>query len=150
MRPADSNLYPDFLARVTPEDFRMRFLVPTRTLSEEAIARLSQLDYSRDIAFVALESDSARLAAIVRYSADPDHVSAEYGALVRSDLQGRGLGTAMLRLLIEYARADGLGELTGLVLRENTEMLEVAAGLGFKPSVEEEAVELVRVTLPLR
>lgn len=150
MRPADANLYPDFLARVTPEDFRMRFLAPTRTLSEEMIARLSQLDYSRDIAFVALESDGARLAAIVRYSADPDHVSAEYGALVRSDLQGRGLGTAMMRLLIEYARADGLGELTGLVLRENTEMLEVAAGLGFKPSVEDDALELVRVTLPLR
>ena len=150
MRPADANLYPDFLASVTPEDLRMRFLVPTRSLSEEAIVRLSQLDYSRDIAFVALEPVTNALAGIVRYSADPDHETGEYSALVRSDLQGHGLGTAMLRLLIDYARDSGLRELTGLVLRENGEMLDVAAALGFKSESEPGEPGLVRVTLPLR
>ena len=69
---------------------------------------------------------------------------------MRSDLQGHGLGTAMLRLLIDYARDSGLRELTGLVLRENGEMLDVAAALGFKSESEPGEPGLVRVTLPLR
>jgi acetyltransferase len=133
MKPADAVLYPRFLERVTSEDMRLRFLVPTRTLSPETIVRLSQLDYDRDIAFIALEADNGELAGVVRYSSDPDRVTAEYSAHVRSDLQGHGLGTAMMRLLIEYARADGLEELTGLVLRENAEMLRVGSALGFAP-----------------
>lgn len=150
MRPADANLYPGFLARVTPEDLRMRFLVPTRSLSDETIVRLSQLDYNRDIAFVALEPNTSELAAIVRYSADPDHETGEYSVIVRSDLQGHGLGTAMMRLLIEYARTEGLGELTGLVLRENADMLEVATALGFATEAEYDSPGLVKVRLSLR
>lgn len=150
MRPADAGLYPDFLARVTPEDLRLRFLVSTRSLSNDTIVRLSQLDYGREIAFVATEPESGALAAIVRYSADPDHETAEFSVLVRSDLQGHGLGTSMLRLLIEYARADGLSELTGVVLRENADMLDIAADLGFSSESESDEPGLVRVVLPLR
>jgi acetyltransferase len=89
------------------------------------------------------------LAAIVRYSADPDHETAEYSALVRSDLQGRGLGTAMMRRLIDYARADGLRELDGLVLRENADMLTLADDLGFVQSADADP-GLVRVRLMLK
>src|SRR5690606_16332660 len=73
IRPADAALYPRFLERVTAEDLRLRFLVPTAPLSQEIIVRLSQLDYDRDIAFVALEADSGELAGICRYASDPDH-----------------------------------------------------------------------------
>jgi acetyltransferase len=151
MRPADAALYPRFLERVTPDDLRLRFLVATRTLSDEMIVRLSQLDYDRDIAFIALERVTGDLAGVVRYSSDPDHITAEFSAHVRSDLQGRGLGTAMMRLLIEYARADGLSELIGHVLRENHEMLEVAEELGFAPagSTDDDRTTL-RVVLPLQ
>jgi acetyltransferase len=150
MRPADAALYPRFLERVTPDDMRLRFLAHTRTLTTEMVVRLSQLDYDRDIAFVALEEDTRDLAGIVRYSADPDHVSAEFSAHVRSDLQGHGLGTAMMRVLVEYARADRLSELTGFVLRENADMLHVAESLGFK-SVRDGSVEdgVARIMLPL-
>jgi len=112
--------------------------------------RLSQLDYGREIAFVATEPEDGALAAIVRYSADPDHETAEFSVLVRSDLQGHGLGTSMLRLLIEYARADGLSELTGVVLRENADMLDIAADLGFSSESESDEPGLVRVVLSLR
>ena len=149
MRPSDASLYPDFLAGVTPEDLRLRFLVPTRTLSAETIVRLSQLDYDREIAFVALEPVSGALAGVVRYSSDPDHTSAEYSALVRSDLQGHGLGTAMLRLLIDYAKSDGLTELVGFVLRENIDMLTVAEALGFQ-TLESREPGILKVALRLR
>ena len=66
-----------------------------------------------------------------RISADPDHESAEFGLLVRSDLQGLGLGHALMRQLIDYARADGLSRIEGIMLDENDKMIELARELGF-------------------
>ncbi len=132
IRPADAALYPRFLDRMDPEDMRLRFLVPTRTLSPQMLVRLTQLDYDRDIAFVALERPSGDLAGIVRYSSDPDRVRAEFGVLVRSDLKHRGLGRLLMLRLIAYARAEGIGELCGFVLRENTQMLALCRELGFE------------------
>ncbi|HEY9012093.1 MAG TPA: GNAT family N-acetyltransferase, partial [Devosia sp.] len=131
IRPADARLYPTLMSKMTAEDLRMRFLVPTAHLSEETIIRLSQLDYDRDIAFVAIDQHDGSLAAVVRYAADPDHIDAEFGALVRSDLQGIGLGHYLMQRLIDYARADGLQTLTGVMLRENGKMIELARRLGF-------------------
>jgi acetyltransferase len=131
MRPADAALYPAYLARVTAEDMRLRFLSPTKAISPDMLIRLTQLDYDRDIAFVALDSVSGELAGIVRYSSDPDHEAAEFGVLVRSDLQGLGLGIALMRRLIDYARADGLERLDGLILRENKRMQTICQELGF-------------------
>lgn len=150
IRPTDIALYPRFLDRVTPEDMRLRFLVSTRTLSDETLVRLSQLDYDRDIAFLALDAETGDLAGITRYSSDPDHEAAEFGVLVRSDLQGRGLGYALMGRLIAYARSDGLRRLYGIVLRENVGMLELASALGFRASQDQEGVgQTVRVELGL-
>ncbi len=149
IRPADALLYPAFLARVTAEDLRLRFLTPMRTISSELLVRLSQLDYDRDIAFVALEQATGALAGISRYSSDPDHETAEFGILVRSDLHGRGLGTVLIERLIAYARADGLKRLTGLVLRENAAMLEFAAELGFRRVPQADVRPVVEIALDL-
>lgn len=131
IKPADISLYEEFFAKVTPEDMRMRFLSSRRHFTEAALKKLTQIDYEREIAFVALEADTGRLAGVSRLAADPDHVSAEYGILVRSDLQGHGLGHALLDLLIEYGRADGLEQIEGFVLAENKKMLAMCRELGF-------------------
>ena len=149
IRPTDAALYPRFLDRVTPEDMRLRFLVPTATLSHETIVRLSQLDYDRDIAFVALDQ-GGELVGICRYSSDPNHERAEFGVLVRSDLHGIGLGTALMQLLLEYARADGISVLEGTILRENESMLELARYLGFEQVQQQDLSETVTVALHLR
>ncbi|WP_055046717.1 bifunctional acetate--CoA ligase family protein/GNAT family N-acetyltransferase [Devosia sp. A16] len=149
MRPADAALYPRFLERVTAEDLRLRFLTPMRTLSQEMIIRLSQLDYDRDIAFVALEAQTGDLAGISRFASDPDHLSAEFGIMVRSDLHGLGLGTALMRQLLDYARADGLATIEGMILRENGTMLDLAARMGFSQVPDSEPNETVRVRLQL-
>jgi acetyltransferase len=146
--PADAQLYPRFLARVTAEDMRLRFLVPTRTLSAETLVRLSQLDYDRDIAFVALDQ-AEELAGIVRYNADPDREAAEFGLLVRSDLQGLGLGTVLMQTLIGYARANGLKRLVGSVLRENRNMLDIAERMGFRPAPGTAVNDVIEVRLDL-
>lgn len=146
--PADAQLYPQFLARVSAEDMRLRFLVPTRTLSAQTLVRLSQLDYDRDIAFVAL-TGAGELAGIVRYNADPDRETAEFGLLVRSDLQGFGLGTVLMQTLVSYARAQGMKRLIGSVLRENRRMLDIAGRMGFRPAPDTAKREITEVRLDL-
>ncbi|MER2508700.1 MAG: acetate--CoA ligase family protein, partial [Amaricoccus sp.] len=129
--PADAILYPDFLARIAPADIRSRFLAPRHNFTEADVVRMSQLDYDREMAFVAIGPDGA-LAGVSRMSCDPDHRSAEYALLVRSDLKGRGLGRGLLSLLIDYAKADGLRELEGMVLTENRGMHALIGKLGFR------------------
>jgi acetyltransferase len=148
IRPADADLYPAFLQKMHPEDMRRRFLAPITTISRPLLVRLTQLDYDRDIAFVALDR-AGQLAGIVRYSADPDHRSAEYGVLVRSDLKGRGLGIALMRRLIEYARKEGLAELYGAILPDNERMLRICRELGFSIDGRIPGEQLVRASLKL-
>jgi acetyltransferase len=149
IRPVDVELYPRFLERVTPEDMRRRFLVPTRRLSNEVMVRLTQLDYDRDIAFIALSQPAGELAGIVRYSADPDHARAEFGILVRSDLQHMGLGTVLMQRLIEYARHNDVGALEGQILRENSAMVALCRALGFSilSDPQQPAMVLARLQL---
>ena len=115
----------------------MRFLAPRRHFPDEFALRLTQLDYDRDMAFVALAPDGG-LAGVSRISCDPDHRVGEYALIVRSDLQGRGVGSALLRILIDYARADGVERLEGTVLSENRGMLDLIGRHGFEVAFDPE------------
>jgi acetyltransferase len=147
IHPSDTALYPPFLGKMDPEDMRRRFLVSMPKLSTSMLVRLTQLDYDRDIAFVALEESTGALAGIVRYSSDPDHRTAEYGALVRSDFKGRGLGRALMRRLVDYARKEGIEELFGMILPDNERMLSICRDLGFSVSERVSGEDLVRASL---
>ncbi len=149
IKPADVALYPAFLARVTAEDMRLRFLSRVNSLSQQMLIRLTQLDYDRDMAFIAIDQPSGELAGIARYAADPDRRSAEFGVHVRSDLKGHGLGRMLLETLIAYAGGEGIGRLYGEVLRDNVNMLALCRELGFVATSDEDP-SLRRVTLPLR
>jgi acetyltransferase len=130
VRPEDEDLFHRFFERVTKNDLRLRFFAPVKEFSHAFIARLTQIDYARAMAFVAIEQNG-ELAGVVRIHSDADYVSGEYGILVRSDLKGRGLGWKLMELAITYARHEGLQEITGDILAENTAMLEMCAKLGF-------------------
>lgn len=131
IKPVDIRLYPPFFEHVTPEDLRLRFLSPRRHFTEEMLKRLTQIDYEREMAFVATPEGRDEMAAIARLAADPDRETAEFGLLVRSDLQGHGLGRELLKLLVEYATAEGIGRIEGHVLAENRKMLALCRELGF-------------------
>ncbi|NLH83397.1 MAG: GNAT family N-acetyltransferase, partial [Phyllobacteriaceae bacterium] len=113
------------------------------------LAKLTQLDYERAIAFAAIEKDTGRLLGAVRLHADPDHVTGEYAILLRSNLKGQGLGWKLMKLMIEWAKADGLEAVKGEILRENRVMIQMCEALGFsvKSSPDDESVALV--TLPI-
>lgn len=148
IRPEDEHLYRNFFDKVTPQDSRLRFFMPLRGLSHEFLARLTQVDYAREIAFVAL-SELSELLGVARFTADPDYEHAEFGILVRSDLKERGLGRALMQHMIAYARAEKLREITGLVLAENTSMLKLATDLGFTIAWNRDDPSLRHITLDL-
>lgn len=132
VRPEDAPLYLDAFARMDPEDLRLRFFAPIGAPSPQMIAALTQIDYARDMAFIALDRETGELLGVSRLASDPDHARAEYSVLLRSDLKGKGLGWALMTRLIDYARAEGIAELFGDVLPENRTMLKMCAELGFR------------------
>ena len=90
------------------------------------------------------------LLGVVRQSADPDNVRAEFAVLVRSDLKGHGTGRLLMHRLIDYSRARGLKELFGEVLSENAPMLALCRELGFTITRAEDSHGVLRATLSLQ
>jgi acetyltransferase len=148
IRPEDEPLIQDALARSTAEDLRLRFFAPLKRLSPQLAARLTQIDYDREMAFVAVE-DGAILG-VVRISADPDNIEAEYAVFVRSDMKGKGLGYLLMQEMIAYARSRGIRAVTGKVLRENTTMLQMADELGFVRRRDSDEPGIVEVRIELK
>ncbi|ESR26468.1 bifunctional acetate--CoA ligase family protein/GNAT family N-acetyltransferase [Lutibaculum baratangense] len=149
VRPEDEPLFEEFFSRVSPEDMRLRFFTPHPDLSHRFLARLTQIDYARAMAFVALTPATGEMLGAVRIHADADHVSGEYAIMVRSDLKGKGLGWELMKLIIDYARADGIKEITGDVLRQNETMLAMCRELGFAEIHSREDPGVVQVRLRL-
>ncbi len=149
VRPEDEPLYPPFFAGVTLEDLRLRFFAPIREFSHAFIARFTQIDYARAMAFIAIEQSSGQMLGVVRIHADANYETGEYAILIRSDLKGRGLGWLLMQLMIEYARAEGLRSVRGQVLQENATMLQMCQELGFHIASDPEDRCALVVTLPL-
>ncbi len=160
IRPEDEPAHQVFHARLQPEDVRFRFFNLVREIPHSQMARFTQIDYDREMAFVALppaeppaaahgaEADAAETFGVVRAITDPDNERAEFAIVVRSDRKGEGLGYALLDKMIRYCRERGTRELVGQVLPDNRPMLELAHALGFvsRFSPEDGAVE-VRLVL---
>jgi len=150
IKPADIALYPEFLARISPDDLRLRFLSPRKSFSDQALKRFTQLDYDRNMAFVALDASTGTLAGISRLACDPDRSVAEYALLVRTDLQGHGLGWELLRRIVDYAKADGIGRIEGIMLSENVKMLSMCREVGFSIAHHPSETGLSIATLDVR
>jgi acetyltransferase len=118
-------------AAVTARDLRLRFFAPVKEFGHAFIARFTQIDYSRAMAFIAMEESSGKMLGVVRLHADANYDSGEFAILVRSDLKGHGLGWLLMQMIIEYARGEGLKTIEGQVLGENTAMLAMCKELGF-------------------
>ncbi len=149
IRPEDGPAISRLFERLAPEDVRLRFFAPMRALSVDQLARLTQIDYDREMAFVleVLSTAQHDIVAVVRLAADPDNRRAEFAASVRSDLKGRGIGGLMMRRLIDYARQRGIGEIFGEILQENTLMISLCRELGFTLATMPESQEILIATL---
>lgn len=150
MKPEDEGLIGAMLGRVTAEDLRLRFFAPLKSFSHAFLARLTQLDYAREMAFIAIEEGTGEAAGAVRLHADPGHVEAEYAILLRSDLKGIGLGRALMQLIIDWAEAEELQRVHSQVLAENAPMLALCRDLGFEIALDPDDVSVRRVELNLQ
>jgi acetyltransferase len=149
LRPEDEPAIHSFLSHVTPHDLRLRFFAPMKEFTHQFIARLTQLDYARAMAFIALDDATHETVGVVRIHSDSVYESGEYAILLRSDLKGRGLGWALMQLIIEYARSEGLKVISGDVLQENITMLDMCRQLGFEVKSDPNEPEICDVRLKL-
>jgi len=130
-RAEDKELYADFMRDVSADDLRLRFFGRVAELSREEVNKLTHLDYSHEMAFIALDEHAGHMLGLVRLKEELDEKTAEFAILVLSRLKGHGLGWLLMRRVIDYAKEKGLRRVYGDVLVENTTMLQMCAELGF-------------------
>lgn len=150
--PEDEPALQALALRASPEDLRRRFFQPIRELSHDLAATLTQIDYHREMALVAVGPGlpgKAEVYGIVNLSADPNNERAEYSILVDRALMGLGLGNRLMQRIIHYARARGVQEIYGEVLTENKPMLQMNRALGFAVHSDPDDPGLKHVVLPL-
>lgn len=133
--PEDEPVHYEFLSKVSAEDIRLRFFHQIRSLPHTEMARLTQIDYDREMAFIATapkeDGTGRETLGVVRIMTDPGQDNAEYAILIRSDLKGQGLGYKLMTKIIEYCRSRGTRRITGLILSDNKSMLNMVRRLGF-------------------
>ena len=153
IRPEDELRHVEFLASLDPEDIRMRLFYSRRRMERSELARLTQIDYTREMAFIAVApgpDGAPQTLGVARALADPDNRSAEFGIIVRSSLKGTGLGRILLGKLIDYQRANGTQQLVATVLRENQRMLELAYSFGFRDALAQPEEDTRDIVLELQ
>jgi RimJ/RimL family protein N-acetyltransferase len=149
IRVDDEPLILYLLQHVSKEDLRLRFFDSIKEFSHPFLIRLTQLDYARAMAFVAFEDTSGDILGVVRVHSNPTGNSGEYAILLRSDFKGRGLGWALMQMIIDYGKLEGLAQITGEILRENSVMLKMCRELGFEVKTNREDLGIYEVTLVL-
>ena len=126
-----------FYACASLEDMRLRFFMAQRVVPSSQLARFTQIDYDREMSFIALELGSDGepvMVGEVRALCDPDNLKAEFAIMVASNWQGKGLGSILLKKMIDYQHSRGLAELVGQCLVENAGMKALAREFGFTTS----------------
>lgn len=148
--PEDEPALQRFIARVTKEDLYYRYFSEINEFTHEDLANMTQIDYDREMAIVAVRrtEDGEEILGVTRAISDPDNVDAEFAVLVRSDLKGLGLGRRLLEKLIGYTRDHGLMRLNGITMPNNRGMVTLARKLGFTVDIQLED-GIVSLTLPL-
>ena len=133
IRPEDAPALVEAGRRTSPEDLRLRFFGAMKTLPPWMAARLSQIDYDREMALIAFDPNQAagpqEILGVVRLICDPDNTQGEFAIIVRSDQKGHGLGYCLMQEMLAWARRRGLAKVVGEVLMENAAMLHMVSDL---------------------
>lgn len=150
--PEDEPQVLALITRLSPEALRFRYFSTVRELSHLDAARFTQIDYDREMALVLTtrgDAGGVPIHGVVRLMADPDNELAEYSIVVEDRLTGRGVGTALMHRILDYARARGIREVFGYVMKENANMLAVCQALGFDIAPQPDNLDSYRVSLKL-
>ncbi|MEQ1607484.1 MAG: GNAT family N-acetyltransferase [Hyphomonadaceae bacterium] len=148
IRPDDSAALVDMMHHTNPDDLRLRFHGSIGATPDRLAARLSQIDYDREMALVAIEP-GGNFAGVSRLIFEPDFSAAELAILVRSDLQGEGLGRVLLSEILAHARENGASRAWGDVMRGNARFLSLARELGATQTPSPDDPKITRVEFNL-
>ena len=153
--PEDEPQHAEFIAKVSVEDLYKRFFSDVGEFNHEALANLTQIDYDREMAFVAVQQSTndkgepeESIIGVTRALSDPENIEAEFAILVRSDLKGVGLGSILMNKIIRYCREAGLRRITGMTMPSNRGMIMLAQKVGFEIDIQMED-GIVEMLLPL-
>lgn len=149
--PEDEPNHKEFISHVSVEDLYKRFFSDVGELNHEALANLTQIDYDREMAFVAVQvvNNEELILGVARALADPENIDAEFAILVRSDLKGQGLGKILMNKIIQYCKDHGTKQISGMTMPSNRGMIMLAQKVGFKIDIQMQD-GVVDMLLPLR
>jgi acetyltransferase len=154
IRPEDEETHRIFLASLTDEDLRLRFFgVVQREFDHKDIARFTQIDYDREMAFIATAPDETgepETLGVMRTNTRPDNSEAEFAIVVRSDMKGEGLGSMLFHKGISYTKDRGTALLTGQTMLENKAMQGLSKKFGFEISPDPHDEDLVDMVLDMK
>ena len=134
IRPEDADLFAELFCSLSPSSVYFRFFQHIRELSPEMLSMLTQVDYDRHMALVAIDlsGDREKMLGVARIIADPDITHCEFSILIGDQWQGQGIGEQLLLYLLKVAKKQGVRTIWGTVLPENTNMLRLAKKLNFE------------------
>lgn len=153
IRPEDEPCLQSAFKRLSPSTVRLRFFSTIKELPHYLAARLSQIDYEREMALILCDPrppGDAEVYAVVRITADPNNERAEYAIVVRDDLAGHGVGTFLMNRMIDYATKRGIATICGHVLAENATMLDICRRLGFSITISPDDPQVFLVSRDLK
>lgn len=132
IRPEDADAHAAMLSRFTAEDMRFRFFAPLKRLPVEQIVRLADIDYTREMAMIAVHETSRETVGVARLVRnDTDGTVAEFAVAIDPSFKKYGLGTVLMQQVIAWGRAQGVKEILGQILADNAPMLAFIQRLGF-------------------
>jgi acetyltransferase len=146
IRPEDGAQHVEFFNALDADDVRYRVFIRVRELQRSQLARLTQIDYDREMAFIATrehEGGGVETLGVARAVADPDNIAAEFAIIVRSDIKGKGMGPILLRKLIDYCRSRGTRQLVGEALADNQRLISLVRRFGFSVAASPETHTMI-------
>ncbi len=151
IKPEDAGMEQVFVKGLSAESKYFRFMNTIRELAPSQLTRLTQIDYDREMAFVATVEENGRELelGVVRYATNPDAESCEFAIVVADAWQGKGLARRLMTMLIDAAKSRGLKYMTGDFLAENRRMIKFVSSLGFVISAHPDDPGLKRGVLKL-
>lgn len=152
IRPEDAELTQEFVRNLSEESRYFRYMSSVQELSEPTLVRFTQIDYSREMALIAVINDEHGKElelGVTRYTINPDGKSCEFALVVADHMRGTGLGLKLMVALMDAARARGLKVIEGVVLNNNTSMLKLVRRLGFSVEVnaDDNSIKTIRKAL---
>lgn len=147
IRAEDAELDQRFVRELSEQSKYFRFMNIMHELSETMLVSLTQIDYSREMALIAVtqEQDKEIALGVARYAINPDGTSCKFALVVADNVTGKGLGQKLMISLMEAARDQGLKTIEGEVLNNNHNMLKLMNRLGFSTETSEDQ-RILKVT----